>query len=280
MSDNKELYYVDFDKLFENYADKYYNDHEGEYENPDDFARDLDKVYHMWATSPQDTLGGISPAEFFQRIPTHELIDILKGACAGDDNPSSLLFDRIADEPELLDDLCELANSSADEKLLTVTLSLISELGGGDARFYLDMLERTDVDECVKEMCVEALCGKAETIKDELLARADATDDVGMLELLAEPLTYCAPGDDRILTLLITLLHLDPNTAYIAGLIGRYGDERAASELYPLLDDCDYAVYIELRNAIEELGGTVDDNYRDFSDDPSYNALKYSDKRK
>ena len=43
--ENKELYFFDFDKLFENYADKYYNEHEAEYSSPEDFAkRDLDNV--------------------------------------------------------------------------------------------------------------------------------------------------------------------------------------------------------------------------------------------
>ena len=28
MAENKELYYFDFDKLFENFADKYYGEHE------------------------------------------------------------------------------------------------------------------------------------------------------------------------------------------------------------------------------------------------------------
>ncbi len=274
MSQNEnELYYLDFDKLFENYADKYYAEHESEYTSPDDFAHDLDKVYHKWATSPQEVLGGISPSEFFNRIPTDELIDILKGACAGDDNPSSLLFDRIATEPSLLDDLCKLALESSEEKLLAVVMSLISELGGGDNEFYLTMIER-DVDACIKEMCIDILCDRAEKVKDELLTRAEKTDDVGMLELYAEPLTYCEPGDDRILTLLRTLLHVDPNTAYIAGLMGRYGDDRAAEDLYPLLDDCNYATFMEVRNAIEMLGGVVDDKYRDFSDDPYYKAIK------
>lgn len=276
MAENKELYYFDFDKLFENFADKYYGEHESEYSSPDDFAKDLDEIYHLWATSPQDVLGGLSPSEFFNRIPTEELIDILKGACVGDGNPSSLLFDRIATEPSLLGGLCELAESSADEKLLTVTLSLIAELGGGDNAFYLGMLER-DVDACVKEMCIDMLCERADSddaLCEELLHRAESADDVGTIELMLEPLTYCAPGNDRILEQLRILLNMDPNTAYVAGLIGRYGDERAASDLYPLLDTCDYATFLEIRNAIETLGGTVDDKYRDFSDDPAYAALK------
>lgn len=271
--ENHELYYIDFDKLFENYADKYYSAHEDEYDSPDDFARDLDEVYHKWATSPQDVLGGISPSEFFNRIPTDELIDILKGSCVGDNDPNSLLFDRIATEPELLDDLIALAKSADDEKLLLVVLSLINELGGADSTFYVDMIER-DIDACVKEACIEALCDRAEEVKDVLISRAQATDDIGKIEMYVEPLTFCGPGDDRILSLLKTLLASDPNVAYVAALIGRYGDDRACADLYKLLDDCDYAEYLEIRNAIESLGGAVDDRYRDFSDDPLYKAIK------
>ena len=271
--DNKDLYYIDFDKLFENYADKYYAAHEDEYDSPDDFARDLDKVYHEWASSPQDVIGGLSPSEFFGNIPTAELIDILKGACAGDNNPNSLLFDRIAGEPSLIGDLIELAKESTDEKLLLITLSLINELGGADSDFYVDMIER-DIDACVKEECIESLCEHADEVKDVLLARAEATDDIGKIEMYLEPLTFCEPGDDRILALLRLLLASDPNVAYVAALMGRYGDERAAVDLYKLLDDCDYAEFIEIRNAIEQLGGVVDAHYRDFSDDPLYKAIK------
>lgn len=271
--ENNELYFIDFDKLFENYADKYYAAHEDEYDSPDDFARDLDKIYHVWATSPQDVIGGISPSEFFNRIPTSELIDILKGSCVGDNNPNSLLFDRIATEPDLLKDLIKLAETATDEKLLLVVLSLIGELGGADSMFYIDMVER-DIDACVKEECIEALCDRADEVKEELLKRALAADDVGKIELYAEPLTFCEAGDDRILALLRTLLASDPNVAYVAALIGRYGDDRACADLYKLLDDCDYAEFLEIRNAIETLGGTVDNHYRDFSDDPLYQAIK------
>lgn len=276
---DQELYYFDFDKLFENYADKYYHEHESEYSSPDEFARDLDKVYHVWATSGQETLGGLSPSEFFNKIPTDELVDILKGSCVGELNPSSLLFDRIATEPVLLPELVELATSSDDEKLLTVTMSLISELGGADGSFYMDMMER-DVDAAVKEQCIEALCDSAEEVKEQLLSRAQSTDDISKIEMYVEPLTFCAAGDDRILGLLRLLLSADPNIAYVAALMGRYGDERACSDLYPLLDTCDYAEFLEIRNAIEELGGTVDAHYRDFSSDPLYMAVKGNNSKK
>lgn len=273
MKDNEQLYYIDFDKLFENFADKYYGAHSAEYDNPDEFARDLDKVYHIWATSPQTVLGGISPSEFFNRIPTRELVDILKGSCVGDLNPNSLLFDRIATEPSLLPELKKIALAATDEKLLLVTLSLIKEQGGGGDEFYLSMLER-DIAADAKEECIEMLCDSAEKVKSELLRRANATDDINKKEEYAEILTFCNAGDDDILSFLRSLLAIDSNVAYVAALIGRYGDERACADLYKLLDDCNFAEFLEIRNAIEQLGGAVDAHYRDFSDDPLYKVLK------
>ena len=64
------------------------------------------------------------------------------------------------------------------------------------------------------------------------------------------------------------------NVPLYAGFIGKYGDERAMTYLYPALDNCNYVDFTEIRNAIEQLGGTVDDEYRDFSSDPYYKALK------
>lgn len=274
MNTNNDKYYLDFDKLFENFADRYYNEHEGEYDSPDDFAKDLDKVYHIWATSPQASIGGLSPSEFFNRIPTDELIDILKGSCLGDRNPSSLLFDRVATEYELMPELIELAEEQTDEKLLSVAVSIINELGNAPVDFYLRMLERDDIDMCIKEICLDPVCERAEAVKDELLARAESADDLGMLEMYTEALVNCEVGDERITALLRKLLNLDPNAAYVAELIAKYGDESLAADLYAMLDTCDYATFIELRNAIETLGGTVDENYRDFTDDPFYQVIK------
>ncbi|MCH5165613.1 MAG: hypothetical protein J1G01_04355 [Clostridiales bacterium] len=272
MSDNKELYYIDFDKLFENYADKYYNEHKYEYSSPEDYARrDLDHVYHMWEKSPQVALGGISPSEFFGRIPKDELIDILKGSCVGDLNPCSLLFDRIASEPSLLNDLVKLAKKATDEKLLAVTVSLVIELGGADDGFYLDMIDR-DIDSDIKEICTEVLCEHAERVKEELLSRAQKTDEIEKKELYAEVLTFCKPGDDRILALLRYLLANDQKVPYIVALIGRYGDDRACADLYKLIDTCSFAEFLEIRNSIEMMGGTVDEHCRDFTNDPLYKS--------
>ena len=136
-----------------------------------------------------------------------------------------------------MDDLVALARSATDEKLLAVTVSLISELGGADNDFYLAMIER-DIDESIHEVCVEALCDRAEQVKDIILERAETTDDLDKKEQYAEILTFCDAGDDKILALLRDLLATDPKVPYIAALIGRYGDDRACADLYKLIDTC------------------------------------------
>ena len=46
-------------------------------------------------------------------------------------------------------------------------------------------------------------------------------------------------------------------------------------EVEAALDDSNYLEFMEIRNAIEQLGGVVDDTYRDFTDDPYYKAIKH-----
>ena len=61
--------------------------------------------------------------------------------------------------------------------------------------------------------------------------------------------------------------------ALYAAYLGKLGDERALPELMRAASDdrCGYVDYIELRSAIEQLGGELPE--RDFSDDADFQAL-------
>ena len=67
--------------------------------------------------------------------------------------------------------------------------------------------------------------------------------------------------------------------ALYAGYLGKLGDDRA---LEPLMDaaegnDINYVDFIEIRNAIERLGGEAP--IREFNDDPTYQAVQKLQKR-
>ena len=78
------------------------------------------------------------------------------------------------------------------------------------------------------------------------------------------------------------LLEAHPERAAIlSDYISRLGDERALPLLQKLAasEDTDYLDYIELRSAIEKLGGDVPE--REFNEtDPAYEALRAFEPRR
>ena len=83
------------------------------------------------------------------------------------------------------------------------------------------------------------------------------------------------PGHDGTYELLIgKLLSCHDKIAYYASLIEKFGDPRALDTLQKMIQfsDIGYVDYIELRNAIEALGGDAPAE-RDFSGDPYYESL-------
>lgn len=121
-------------------------------------------------------------------------------------------------------------------------------------------------------MAVEILSECADKVKDKLIAGINGAD-FDTKTLIAEVLIR-ASKDEKTFALLKELFESGKNTALFAGYLGKYGDERAAAMLYKALDKCNYLEFTEIRNAIEVLGGVVDDEYRDFTDDEYYKAIK------
>ena len=63
-----------------------------------------------------------------------------------------------------------------------------------------------------------------------------------------------------------------------AGYLAKLGDDRALPELLEAAKEpkLPYLTYIEIRNAIEELGGSCPE--REYDDDPEYEALRDLDR--
>lgn len=125
--------------------------------------------------------------------------------------------------------------------------------------------ERLEAYEYLLEDCDE--------IVDEMLERSYALDgDTGkmLMEVLAQ-----YKGNKAIFMGLVSYLYKGEDVALFAKLIGSYGDERGIQVLKTFCEEYEpnYNEYMELRNAVEELGGDFDLK-EDFSDDPLYRYLK------
>ena len=85
------------------------------------------------------------------------------------------------------------------------------------------------------------------------------------------------PGNPQVYNLAIRLFKENAGRrALFATYLGKLGDERALPVLMEAAEDekTGYIDFIEIRNAIEMLGGTAPK--RDFYDDPDWEALHRS----
>lgn len=140
----------------------------------------------------------------------------------------------------------------------------------------LDMLElMLDEDRPYNERleAYEYLLEDCDEIVEEMLERSYGLEgDTGkmLMEVLA-----CYKGNKAIFMGLVSYLYKGEDVALFAHLIGSYGDEQGIAVLKGFCEEYEpnYNEYMEIRNAVEELGGDFDLK-QDFTDDPLYRYLK------
>lgn len=262
----------DFDKSFEEFAMKWYAEHRSETADAEELEDMMPELYEKWASAPLAALEGLSPKVFFDNIDAPDLIKLMVSSCDGEQNPNSLLLDKIADTPVCAGGLRDVVRGSSNQKARVIACNLLTEMGETHPLdVYASLICDENADETLREAGIEVMCENADDIAAKLYTLIPDSN-LAQKGMIAEVLA-CAKRDDRTLRLLEELFASGENVPFYAGLMGKYGDERACAMLYRALDTCNYMEYIEIKNAIERMGGVVDDT-RDFSDDPYWRAIK------
>ncbi len=119
----------------------------------------------------------------------------------------------------------------------------------------------------------EYLMEDCEDILEEMIAKIYTVEgETGnmLMEILAR-----YKGNKAIFMGLVSYLYKGEDVALYARLIGSYEDEQGVEVLKTFCENYEpnYNEYMEIRNAVEELGGDFDLK-EDFSDDPLYRFLK------
>ena len=137
----------------------------------------------------------------------------------------------------------------------------------------LDVLLKEDLPYHQRLEAYEYLLEDCEPILEDMIDKIYTLDgETGkmLMEILAE-----YKGNKAIFMGLVSYLYKGEDVALFARLIGAYGDEQGIEVLKTFCENYEpnYNEYMELRNAVEELGGDFDLK-QDFSDDPFYRFLK------
>ena len=268
---------IDLEHLFHHYVADHL--HKAGKLDEDAAGEMAEKLYAEWADAPCAALDGCSPRAWFARLDTPEaLVEALTAYARADMEPPELLLDRFFDVGAVCAAPLEaLARDGGESAALRAqALDLLNGLDEARAvRTAIDAVLAARESNAFCELAAEILAGRVDAdIADRLLDGYDAAPDFARTLILE---TLCNfPGDARVYERMLEMLKNRPEQrADAARLLGRYGDARAIEPLKALLDltDIGYYEYMEVRNAVEALGGEVE-NEREFYGDPDYEYLR------
>lgn len=259
---------IDFDSLFKREILALLK----EGKDPEQLEEEYPDIYLKWLDTPHAACGGVSPNAYFAAMKPEQLMaELAAYVSCGKAAPDSLLFaaeDAPGMEPLLYDAF--LHGDSVTLRCLAADL-LNQRQSALPLPQYLELLKAPG-DKQLCELAAAGLEQQGEAAKELLIHAAEQANDEGAL-LMLDLLCALAP-DERVFALLkLHFVRQEHKRAELASLLSRYGDERALPLLEQAIAGTDYMEYRAICDAIEALGGIVEED-RDFSGDPYYERLK------
>ena len=267
---------IDFDEKFFDYVRGWIALHPGISE--DELESYYNEMMRSWLNAPASWLDGGKPGEYFLRYSDpKDLIKLLEEYDKRGMGLPEPLYSRIVEigEPCVPALMRIASNSDRPESLRGTAMALLRDIGSPTAQpMLIDMVCRCEAQDEVCDMAVDALLSDDSFDGATLLDHYEDAPEYAQSLILEICVAF--PGDERILTHLIEKLRTRPDSrALYASYLAELGDPRAIEALQPFLtsEDIGYLDYIEIRNAIEALGGDAGAD-RSFDGDPDYEALR------
>ena len=266
-----------FDEHFAEFTSEWMKQHQGEYRTFDEMEDDLPRIYMSFLNTRASWLGSVTPGSFFTQFEDPKvLVDWLQQYCS----------ERVPVPDPLLEQItavgkpCEkrlvelLKDDTAEDEARMTAVGLLREMGSEQPKmlYILWQLGREEKDE-LKDNALESLIEMGESVVQPILQQIGKANDAGR-ESLLDVLSHF-PGNEQVFRIALDAFRSHPEKrALFSGYLSRLGDERALPELEKAAREPNlpYLTFIEIRNAIESLGGNCPD--REYDDDPEYEALR------
>ena len=268
---------IDFDSHFAEYSTQWMNRHMKEYRNYDAMEEDIPRVYMAFLNEPAPWLDGLTPGSYFTQFEDpKDLVDWLVAYCEKGVPVPELLLEQMENvgkpcEKRLVA-LLKDENAPADARMTAIGVLRSMESEQPKSLYVSWQINREKEDE-LAENALDSLreMGKAALpALREALPRANEAGQAAILDILTN-----YPCTESVFQTTLRLFdRLRDEREVFAAYLARLGDTRALPALLRAAEDeaTGYVTYIELRAAIERLGGQAPE--RDFSGDPQYEALK------
>ena len=268
---------INFDEHFAEFMSDWMKAHEDQYANFDEMEEDMPRIYMAFLNTRAKWLGNVTPGAYFTQFEDPKvLVDWLAQYCEEGTPVPDLLMEQIT----MVGRPCEkrllelLKDEEATEEAKMIAVNLLREMDSVLPKMlYIRwQLDRTPQDE-LKDNALESLTEMGETVVQPILQELPGANEAGE-EALLEVLSHF-PGNEQIFKLALKLFReRKERRALFAGYLAKLGDDRALPELTAAAEEekLPYLTFIEIRNAIETLGGVCPE--RTYEDDPEYEALR------
>ena len=166
-----------------------------------------------------------------------------------------------------------LYENNKDAKLLAALL--LKEIDDEEVEdIFISVLTNDEMPDEVKTVAFEYLSDGDDCVPEKILEIINSVPEKNQ-GILVEVLSNFK-GRKDVFYWLVTMLQRAEDVPTYAGLLGRYGDTAAIDILKSFASEVDinYVEFVEIRNAVEELGGEMTEE-KDFSDDPYYKYINH-----
>ena len=269
---------IDFDSHFADFAAQWMKDHKNEYRNYDAMEADLPRVYMAFLNMPVSWLDGLTPGSYFTQYEDPKvLVDWLAEYCRKEVPVPEMLLEQIQAvgrpcEKRLLALLKDEEGTVPQEAKMTA-IGLLRDLESTLPKMlYISWQVTRQAEDELADNAIESLKEMGKSAVQPMLEALKTANPAGQEALLDVLVNY--PGNEQVFKLTLRLFEENPKRrALFASYLAKLGDDRALPALMAAAKDdkCGYIDFIELRSAIEQLGGEAPE--KEFYDDEEYQAL-------
>lgn len=272
---------IDFDAEFAKYAEKWMHAEMAKGRKPEDMEDDMPDVYMRFINTSAKWLDGVAPVSYFKLWDKpEELLDILRMYYEQKVSVPDLLLERITDlgEKSIAPLMALAGDEEADRELRLTALNLLIELDTAEPMaLCVRLVTEREADDDLADAAADLLRNIGEGAVGSLLGALEGASDAAAETILDLLCNY--PGNERVYAECEERLETDiEHRALYASFLAKLGDPRAVDVLTRVsgYTELNYLDYIEIRNAIEELGGVLPPE-REFAGDPYYESLRELD---
>lgn len=272
---------IDFDARFTKYAETWVREQLKAGKKPDELEEQMPELYMRFINQPAHWLDGVAPAMYFaQWTDPAELIGLLCEYEKQQVAVPDLLLERLTDlGEESIEPLMRLAaDAQAPHAVRVTAVNLLIELDtGSPLQLCVDLVSAREHEDDLADAAADLLRNLGMEAVDSMLEALEGASDEAadtFLDLLCN-----FKGIERVYEETVSRFLRDPeHRALHASFLAKLGDARAIEPLTRAseLTDLNYLDYIEIRDAIEALGGSLTAE-REFAGDPYYESMKKLD---